>query len=62
MLQHYFLQHQNKINLMNKSIVDLFCNLGVIREQCLALINKLGLSDMTRSTIEILVDNRREKN
>ncbi len=36
-------------------------NPGVTREQRLALINELGLSDMTKSTIETLVDNRREK-
>jgi F0F1-type ATP synthase delta subunit len=36
-------------------------NPGVPREKRLALINELGLSDMTKSTIETLVDNRREK-
>jgi hypothetical protein len=40
----------------------LFRNPGVTREQRLTLINELGLSDMTKSTIETLVDNRREKN
>jgi F-type H+-transporting ATPase subunit O len=45
----------------NKSIGDLFRNPGVSREQRLALINEIGLSDITKSTIEMLVDNRREK-
>ncbi len=47
--------------MKNKSIGDLFRNPGVSREQRLALINELGLSDMTKTTIETLVDNRREK-
>lgn len=45
----------------NKTVGDLFSNPGVTREQRLALINELGLSEMTRSTLEILVGNRREK-
>ena len=45
----------------NKSVVDLLRNPGVTREQRLALLNQLGLSEMTRATIETLVDNRREK-
>ncbi len=45
----------------HKSLGDFFRNPGVSREQRLALINELGLSDMTRTTIETLVDNRREK-
>ena len=45
----------------NKSLGDLFRNPGISREQRLALINELGLSDMTRSTLEVLIDNRREK-
>ena len=76
MLQLYFLQHQNKINSIqidadfqkldrllskNKNVADLFRNPGVSREQRLSLIDELGLSEMTRATIETLVDNRREK-
>jgi F-type H+-transporting ATPase subunit O len=56
---------QNKLDRLltqNKSFIDLFRNPGVTREQRLTLINELGLSDMTKSTIETLVDNRREKN
>lgn len=45
----------------NKAISDLFRNPGVTREQRLALIKELGVSDMTRTTLETLVDNRREK-
>ena len=54
-------QKLDRLLTQNKSIVDLFRNPGVTREQRLALINELGLSDMTRSTLEVLVDNRREK-
>jgi F-type H+-transporting ATPase subunit O len=45
----------------NKSLVDLFRNPGVSREQRLALITELGVSDLTQRTLEILVGNRREK-
>ncbi|CAF0765361.1 unnamed protein product [Adineta steineri] len=45
----------------NKNIIDLFRNPGVSREQRLTILNELGLSDMTKSAIEILFDNRREK-
>jgi F-type H+-transporting ATPase subunit O len=45
----------------NKSLVDLFRNPGVSREQRLTIIDELGVSDLTRTTIEILVGNRREK-
>jgi len=54
-------QKLDRLLRQNKSIGDLFRNPGVTREQRLALINELGLSDMTRTTIETLVDNRREK-
>ena len=47
--------------MQNKTISDLFRNPGVTREQRIGLINELGLSDMTRTTLETLVDNRREK-
>ena len=65
---------QNKINQVdadfqkldnllkkNKTIADLFTNPGITREQRTTLINELGVSDMTRTTLEILVDNRRQK-
>ncbi|CAF1551095.1 unnamed protein product [Rotaria magnacalcarata] len=45
----------------NKSIADLFRNPGVTREQRFALIKDIGLSDMTRTTLETFIDNRREK-
>jgi F-type H+-transporting ATPase subunit O len=45
----------------DKSIIDMFRNPGVSREQRTALINELGVSEITRSTLEVLVDNRREK-
>lgn len=54
-------QKLDRLLIENKSMADLFRNPGVTREQRLALINELGLSDMTRTTIETLVDNRREK-
>lgn len=54
-------QKLDRLLTENKSIADLFRNPGVTREQRLALINELGLSTMTKSVIETLVDNRREK-
>ena len=54
-------QKLDQLLTKNKSLADFFRNPGVTREQRLALINELGLSDMTRTTIETLVDNRREK-
>lgn len=54
-------QKLDRLLTENKSIADLFRNPGVTREQRLGLINELGLSNMTRTTIETLVDNRREK-
>jgi len=54
-------QKLDRLLTQNKSLGDLFRNPGVTREQRLALINELGLSDMTRATLETLVDNRREK-
>lgn len=54
-------QKLEQLLTQNKSIADLFRNPGVTREQRLSLIKELGLSDMTRSTLEVLIDNRREK-
>jgi F-type H+-transporting ATPase subunit O len=54
-------QKLDRLLTQNKSFADLFRNPGVTREQRLGLINELGLSNMTRTTIETLVDNRREK-
>ena len=54
-------QKLDRLLSSNKSIVDLFRNPGVSREQRLALLNEIGLSEMTRSTLEVLIDNRREK-
>lgn len=45
----------------NKAVADLFRNPGLTREQRMAAIDELSLSDMTRATLEVLVDNRREK-
>lgn len=45
----------------HKSIADLFRNPGVTREQRFALLKDIGLSDMTRTTLETFIDNRREK-
>jgi len=45
----------------NKTVAEYFRNPGVPREERLAMIKELGLSDMTRSTIEAMIDNRREK-
>ncbi|UJR34976.1 hypothetical protein I4U23_027755 [Adineta vaga] len=54
-------QKLERLLTQNKSLADLFRNPGVSREQRMDLIKELGLSDMTRTTIETLVDNRREK-
>lgn len=54
-------QKLDRLLTQNKTVGDLFRNPGVTREQRLQLINELGLSDMTRTTIEVLIDNRREK-
>lgn len=54
-------QKLEQLLTQNKSIADLFRNPGVTREQRLSLVKELGLSDMTRSTLEVLIDNRREK-
>ena len=54
-------QKLNRILTKNKFIADSFRNPGVSREERLGLINELGLSEMTKATIEALVDNRREK-
>ena len=45
----------------HKSIADLFRNPGVTREQRFTLLKDIGLSDMTRTTLETFIDNRREK-
>ena len=55
------IQKLDRLFTQNKSIGDLFRNPGISRDQRLQLINELGLSDMTRSTLEVLIDNRREK-
>ena len=54
-------QKLDRLLRQDKSIADSFRNSGVSREQRLNVINELGLSDMTRTTIETLMDNRREK-
>jgi len=54
-------QKLDRVLTQHKSVGDLFRNPGVTREQRLGLINELGLSAMTRTAIETLVDNRREK-
>lgn len=54
-------QKLDRVLTSNKSFADLFRNPGVSREQRLGLINELGLSDLTKATLETLVDNRREK-
>ncbi|CAF0937758.1 unnamed protein product, partial [Adineta ricciae] len=54
-------QKLDRLLTQNKAIGDLFRNPGITREQRMALINEIGVSDMTRSTLETLVDNRREK-
>lgn len=54
-------QKLDRLLTQNKSVADLFRNPGITREQRLALINELGLSNMTKAVIETLVDNRREK-
>jgi F-type H+-transporting ATPase subunit O len=54
-------QKLDRLFSKDKSLGDLFRNPAVTREQRVAMINELGVSDMTRSTLELLVDNRREK-
>jgi F-type H+-transporting ATPase subunit O len=54
-------QKLDRLLTQHKSIAEFFRNPGITREQRLAVINDIGLSDMTRITIETLVDNRREK-
>ena len=54
-------QKLQNILIQHKSIGDFFRNPGVTREQRMALIKELGVSDMTRTTLETLLDNRREK-
>ena len=54
-------QKLNQLFTQNKGAADLFKNPGISREQRLQLINELGLSEMTRTTLETLLDNRREK-
>ncbi|CAF3380919.1 unnamed protein product [Rotaria sp. Silwood1] len=54
-------QKLDSLLTQHKSIGDLFRNPGVTREQRMALIKELGVSDMTRATLETLIDNRREK-
>jgi len=54
-------QKLERLLTTNKAINDLFRNPGITREQRLGLIKELGLSDMTQTTIETLIDNRREK-
>ena len=54
-------QKLDRLLTENKIMADFFRNPGVTREQRLAFINELGLSDMTKAVIETLVDNRREK-
>jgi len=62
-LQQVDADFQKLDNLLtqNKSFADLFRNPGITRDQRLALINDLGLSNLTKTTLETLVDNRREK-
>ncbi len=54
-------QKLGRVLTKDKSLVDLFRNPGVTREQRFGLIKEIGVSDMTQATIEALFDNRREK-
>lgn len=54
-------QKLNQFFTQNRGAADFFKNPGVSREQRLQLINELGVSEMTRATLETLLDNRREK-
>ncbi|CAF4101175.1 unnamed protein product [Rotaria sp. Silwood2] len=54
-------QKLDRLLTQSKIIGDFFRNPGVTREQRMALIKELSLSDMTQITLETLIDNRREK-